>query len=304
MVAEEGWVSVDEALTNLNFADLRCEHDGNVDRHCFEERFDSMDANGDGTISVIEAASVAEERNCFNLTRADIKAGLALASQWFPEDASTWVTNEALLVDLTFHNVVPSEDTPRPHDPLEGVPLPRSLRRPATQPLGQNATAMDTSDAQECFDARKEIFLKVLELFLQILGFDLAPSQNLVDAILQGSSEFAQAVRSIFSYMDAMPAPMDIAQGVWGIFSALFDEGVFLQALRDVVSRMSWWRRAITLIRIAATILLWIASAGAAQILQIVMMGVTIADLTKAFRDEREECSSNSSSSSMVNAAR
>merc|ERR1711920_934350 len=216
-------------------------------------------------------------------------------------DASTWVANEALLVDLTFRNVVPSEDTPKPHDPLEGVPLPRSLRRPATQPSGQNVTAMG---AQECMDARIEVFQKVLDLFCQILGFDFAPSQNLVDVILQGTSEFAEAVRSIFSYMDLMPAPMDIAVGAWGLFEALYEEGVFLQALHEVVSRMSWWRRAITLIRIAATILLWIASGGAAQILQIIMMGVTIADLARAFREEREDCSTTTTSTSTMNAAR
>jgi len=80
VVAEEGWVSMDEAWTSLNLADLRCEHDGNIDQRCYRERFDSLDANGDGTISATEAARGAEERNCFNLTRADIKAGLALAS--------------------------------------------------------------------------------------------------------------------------------------------------------------------------------------------------------------------------------
>jgi len=222
----------------------------------------------------------------------------------FPEDASIWVTNEALLVDLTFHNVIPSEDTPKPHDPLEGVLLPRSLRRQAPPPAaGESVTAMVTED---CADARITIFLTVLELFCQILGFDLAPSsglnQNLVDVILRGTGEFAEAVRSIFSYMDLMPSPMDIATGAWGLLMALYEEGFFLQAVREVVSGMGWWRRAITLIRIAATILLWIVSAGVAQILQIAMMAVTIADLTRAFHEEREECSSDSSSASMTNA--
>merc|ERR1711920_388417 len=218
-------------------------------------------------------------------------------------DASTWVANEALLVDLTFRNVVPSEDTPKPYDPLEGVPLPRSLRRPATQPSGQNVTAMDTQ-AKECTDARIEIFMKVLDLFCQILGFNVAPSQNLVDVILRGTSEFAEAVRSTFTYMDLMPAPMDIATGAWGLFMALYEEGIFLEAVHEVVIRMSWWRRAVTLIRIAATIILWIASAGLAQILQIVMMGVSTADLTRAFRVEREDCNRTDSSTSMTNAAR
>merc|ERR1719491_511764 len=184
------------------------------------------------------------------------------------------------------------------------MPLPRSLRRPATQPAGRNVTAMVT---RECADARITIFLTVLELFCQILGFNLVPSsvpslnQNLVDVILRGTGEFAEAVRGIFSYMDLMPAPMDIATGTWGLFMALYEEGFFLQAVFDVVSRMSWWRRVITLIRMAATILLWIASAGVAQILQVAMMAVTITDLTRAFREEREDCSSNSSSTSMTN---
>lgn len=298
MVAGEAWVAMDEAWTNLNLADFRCEHDGNVDRHCYEDRLDRMDINGDGMVSAAEANSVADERNCFNLTRTDIKAGLALASQWFPEDASAWVTNEALLVDLTYRNVIPSEETPKPQDPLAGVPLPRSSRRPAAQPAG-NITAMVT---KECGDARISIFVNVLGLFCQILGFNLAPSQNLVDSLLRGTGEFAEAVRAIFSYMDLMPAPMDIATGAWGLFMALYDEGFVIQAFREVVSGMSWWRRAVTLIRIAATVLLWIASAGVAQILQVAMMAVAIADLTSAFSEEREECSDSSSTS--VDAAR
>merc|ERR1719323_2199647 len=168
---------------------------------------------------------------------------------------------------------------------------------PAAQPAGSVTTAMVT---KECADARISIFVIVLELFCQILGFNLTPSQNLVDSLLRGTGEFAEAVRAIFSYMDLMPAPMDIATGAWGLFMALYDEGLVIQAFQDVVSGMSWWRRAITLIRIAATVLLWIASAGAAQILHIAMMVVTISDLTTAFRQEREVCSDSPSTTQLV----
>jgi len=290
-------MAVDEARANLNLADFGCEVDGNIDMRCYKDRFDRLDVNGDGMVSAAEANSAADERNCFNLTRADIKAGLALASQWFPEDASAWVANEALLVDLTYRNVIPSEDTPRPQDPLAGMPLPRSLRPPVEETAANISTAMVTKD---CADARITIFTTVLELFCQILGFNLKPSQNLVDVLLRGTSEFAEAVRGIFAYMDLMPSPMDIATSAWGLFMALYEEGFVLQAFWDVVRSMSWWRRAVTLIRIAATVLLWIASAGVAQILQIAMMAVSIADLTTAFRQEREVCSDSPSTTQLV----
>lgn len=302
MVVGEDWVAMDTALTSFNLADLGCEREGNIFyRQCYEEKLGSMDRDGDGTIAVAEAVSVAEERNCFNLTRKDIKAGLTLVTQWFPEDSSVMMANEALLVDLTFRNAIPSEDTPLPEDPLEGVPLPRSLQRlPARQPSG-NLTAMIT---QECADSRIGIFLTALELFFQILGFDFVAgpnlNQNLADAIFTGSGEFAMAVREIFTYMDSMPTAMDIATGAWGLFMAMYEEGFVLEGIRYVVSQMGWWRRAITLIRIASTIILWIVSSGAVQILQIALMIVTIDDLRIAFREEREDCDETSNSAAVA----
>lgn len=231
----------------------------------------------------VPPVNIAGERNCYNLTREDIKAGLKKVEEWMPEELSVFAANEELLIDLAFRNVIPSEDTPLP----DGVPRVSSL----AQPRGDVTAQLDP-----CVGALVGVGVDVIGLVFEILGFNYANNGNvtilLADKLILGSGAFATNFRKIIKTLDNLPTLIEVAGGAVELLYGLWDESIVIQAVRYYFAHLNWWRRTVNIIRWVATVLSWLISFPlvAVQILQVFSVAVSIADLVESFKGVAEEC--------------
>ena len=110
------WMS--EVFTDFTLRDLACQGKPSqgFTRECWTSAFDRFDRNSDGIISaedvqVLETLESETTKN--NLTRADLRAGIAIACRWYPEECMQLIVHEPLITALVFDDTDIGELPPR-----------------------------------------------------------------------------------------------------------------------------------------------------------------------------------------------
>jgi hypothetical protein len=217
--------------------------------------------------------------------------GLALAAEWFPQEASRWVANEELLIDYAFENVVPPPGTAEPEDPLAAVP--GRLQQPAARILRNALSRFLEANKNPCLEASAKVGVDVIKLIFAILGVNFdgdVLAEIIVDSI-SASGAVIDAIVAVVEYMDNAPTALEVAYGVAEIFTALYEEGIFSKVLWKAVSDMSWWDISLLVIRVAATVASWFVTQGVATAIQIGLVGIGTIDLVTDIIDASTKCS-------------
>eukprot|EP00913_Durusdinium_trenchii_P010979 g10304.t1 len=139
-----------EVFADASFYQVMSSCDGGsqsrISQDCWNSKFARFDHNGDGVIDAEDLHH--EETNRLgggapphrshapmaNFTRQEVRAGLALAAQWFPEQASRLITHATLITELLLQE-----------DQL-GIDLSKEARQQCSDVKGRALSALGTSE--------------------------------------------------------------------------------------------------------------------------------------------------------------
>ena len=289
------WMS--EAFADFTLDDLGCTHGPpgkeviDFTQECWTEAFAKFDKNGDGIISSDDVVAVGESeaRSQRNLTRANLRAGLALAAQWFPEEAMQLAVHGPLVISLLVHgHKVDSLPPPAPQQfVLPGVDF--SKPKP---PSPVDKLALVDTYGTACVAAVIQVAVGSLGLAFGILGIPL-PNGALVADLIQSKSGILDGIVGIVQKMEDLGDPKKIAMDLKDVVMFLYNKGIFKEALGAALHDMNWWKWATTVAQVGAQVALWfVPGAGqAAFLLQITVAVSHALGLVQGIRELQGACS-------------
>jgi len=286
-----------EALANVNLLDLQVVvgADGRISRKSWDEAFARLDVGGSGSISVKdlcdeETAPPKQPHNLtkvnHNITKAQIKAGVALFASWFPEEAGRLVAHEPIIAALAFNGTLPPAGTPAPSDPLKGLVRSRKeLRRRQAALMALNTT----THSVECVGAIVQVVGSVIGLLFSLIGLE-APSGSLLSDLVVGNSIVLDQVITIAQALNKAQEPFDAAYAVKDMFMVLYEEGIFSEAIQMSLAQLSWWEYSIMGVQVAAIVAAWLGTGGVAFVANIALVVFDVKELFEGALQIRDEC--------------
>ncbi|CAK9002004.1 unnamed protein product [Durusdinium trenchii] len=179
------WMS--EVFTDFTLRDLACQGKPSegFTRECWGSSFDRFDRNGDGIISAEDVQVLESETTKNNLTHADVRAGIAVACQWYPEEAMQFIVHEPLITSLVFDDTGIDQLPPPPPPPFT-MPsqVTQALQVLPASPV--NGTSLMLIEAEDCVGAVVKVTVTSLGLGFGILGVP-APDPQLVAALIHSN---------------------------------------------------------------------------------------------------------------------
>lgn len=278
-----------DALANVNLLDLEvAAKGGSITQNSWNRAFKGLDSDGDGVVSMgdlltREGAHARGEDNLarrFNLTKKDIRAGIALACTWFPEEAGRMVTNEALLTELIFNGTKMPADASVPENPLSGLVV-KKIPKPA---LTQVSTLSDT-----CVLAVIQLTVGVFNLLFGMLGLE-GPSGSTVSGLIGANAGLLNSLMIMGQKLAEAKEPFKAAYVVKDIFQVLYDEGIFSQALQATLDQLDWWDYTMMTIEVAAILTAWLGTGGAAFVAQLALLVMGAVDLWDGVSALQKSC--------------
>ncbi|CAK9087555.1 unnamed protein product [Durusdinium trenchii] len=316
-----------EVFADASFYQVMSSCDGGsqsrISQDCWNSKFARFDHNGDGVIDAEDLHH--EETNRLgggapphrshapmaNFTRQEVRAGLALAAQWFPEQASRLITHATLITELLLQEDqlgIDLSKVPEPPDPLPKLKgyFAKDVKGRALSALGTSehatttATAKSTTSAaptaapnttapsSACEMAVFKVGTSSANLILGILGVS-TPSHQLMEDLLEKHTVVIQRIISVVQEKEVQDNA-GVALKVWQIFDILHEEQIFRKILEEDLKDMSWWQAALVIARVGATVASWYASGTALLLLQIGLAVPSAVDLVEGLKDVHGEC--------------
>jgi len=285
-----------------------------ISRECWASKFASFDRNSDGIISAEDLQSDAKQwRAVQNFTRQEVRAGLALAAEWFPHEASRLIMHAPFITELILQNDLDNPELDKVPAPQDHLPkLKHALITPIPLTGGDNSTmAGDNSTVggdnstmgddhstlipAECVGGVVKVAVSSLSLMFGILHLATPSETFIADLIQKSKSAVVERILSILHDGNSDSSVRienieNIALKVWRVFDILHEEGLFSQILEYTLKNLSWWKASLVIVRAAATLASWYASGTVLLLLQIGLAVPNAADLISGLKEVHAEC--------------
>eukprot|EP00434_Breviolum_minutum_P021078 symbB.v1.2.018597.t2/scaffold1489.1/size143467/5 len=258
-----------------------------LSKECWSNAFSTLDRDGDGVITANDLNGQSRSKGAMlqNFTRQELRAGVALAAQWFPEQASRLIIHASLIMELVMQNDFNDADldkVPTPPDPLS--------KMKKTVPFGSTSDGSDSNATvvAECFEGVFKVALNSVTLMFGILGVT-TPSESFVSELVQAKSALIHRIVSVLQdgHADSDAA---IALKVWQVFDILHEEGIFSAILEHTLQNLSWWKASAIIVRVAATVAAWYASGTTLLLLQLGLAVPNAAELIEGLKEVHDDC--------------
>lgn len=278
-----------------------------ISRECWASKFAIFDRNSDGIVSAEDLQSDAKQwRAVQNFTRQEVRAGLALAAEWFPHEASRLIMHAPFITELILQNDLDNPEldkVPAPQDHLPKLkhalktPIPLAADDNSTM-AGDNSTRGDDHTAlipPECVGGVVKVAVSSLSLMFGILHLATPSETFIADLIQKSKSAVVERILSILHDGNSDSSVRienieNIALKVWRVFDILHEEGLFSQILEYTLKNLSWWKASLVIVRAAATVASWYASGTVLLLLQIGLAVPNAADLISGLKEVHAEC--------------
>lgn len=288
------WQWTQEAFADLSFEDIGCTGKGGQDisQQCWAHAFAKLDRNNDGKLSAEDLHYKEDEErgSAKNLTRKDIRRGLALLSQWYPAEAPRLLMNEPLILSAAYRGEVPPQDAGDPEDPVAAVPE-RAPKANLLQEIARrgNATAVRELRGDACVDGVGQTVVASFGIAFSILGIELPAGSLIADAVTT-NIKLVDGIIAIVKAMDSFQNAGGVALGVAQILQQLYSEGVFSAVVTKALDKLSWWEWAVVSAQVAGTVALWFTTGMASLVLQVAMVVLDAVELIQGMLAVQEHC--------------
>jgi len=302
--AKSDWSWVHEPFADFTLEDIPCSKaEEGISKSCWDSEFSKL-AGADQKISPSSLHSLQDEqRNPKNLTRADLRTGLALLVQLYPGEASRIMSVYNMILTSAFRNEFPPDDLPEPTDPLSNITIPKAggdmmqvafveERRQlmgGRQLMRGNASAVIELYGMACVNAIVQVAIACLNIGFSILSIELPAGDMIADGI-KANHVVVESIINYVRFWDDLSDPAAIAYDVQGVLRTLWDQNIFTTAINEAVKQYEWWRWAIMASQILGTVASWFATGGANLALSIVMLVLDAWDLTDGIISASKEC--------------
>ncbi|CAK9002002.1 unnamed protein product [Durusdinium trenchii] len=287
------WMS--EVFTDFTLRDLACQGKPSegFTRECWGSSFDRFDRNGDGIISAEDVQVLESETTKKNLTRADVRAGIAVACQWYPEEAMKLIVHEPLITALVFDDTGIDQLPPPPPPPFvlpsQGTRVLQVL--PASPVNDTSLMLIEAEDSEKCVQGAVQVSVGCLGLAFGILGLEL-PSGAIVADMVTTNQRALNAILDIVRNLNGLDDMTKNAMSVKDILAVLYNEGILSDLVKESLKDMNWWQWSKTVAQISMTVALWfVPGAGQAGfVLQVSLALMDAWDVIEGLRDVKNYC--------------
>ena len=184
-------------------------------RECWASAFDRFDRNSDGIISAEDVRVLESATTKKNLTCPDLRAGIAIACHWYPEECMQLIVHEPLITPLVFDDADIGElPPPAPASPVNGTSL-----------------MLIETENPALVGASVQVAVGCMGLAFGMLGIE-TPSGALVADLVQTNSRAVSLILDIVRKMDNFDDMTKMALDVNDILEVLYDEGILSAALQ------------------------------------------------------------------------
>uniref|UniRef100_A0A7S1PNH7 EF-hand domain-containing protein n=1 Tax=Alexandrium catenella TaxID=2925 RepID=A0A7S1PNH7_ALECA len=276
-------VTAKEALADTNLLGLGVEVDhGQITQDAWMRAFRRLDVNSLGSIKVkdlvkSESEIPKEPRNLtsrnWNLTRAQIKRGMALCVSMFPKHAWRLIAHEAAVAEFAVKGELPPDDMPDPEDPLAGLEVPSvaEIAQRNVNALQRSSMALSLPvPSAACMTYLIKTIVAVLEFLVGLAGLK-APDGTLVASMATKNIAFLADVSHYCAIITAAKKPYNMAFAIKGIFMSMYAGGIFQAAVEKTFDGMSWWKAAVMMTQVATIVSTWFATGSSMFITQIIL---------------------------------
>lgn len=276
------------ADTSLLTLEMKVDGNGNITRDAWMQAFSRLDKDAVGSIGVGELSALEtlvrakpgnSELRRWNLTRAQYRAGMALAATWFPDYAGRLIAHETVIIELAYTGLQMPPDTPEPEDPLEGIVV---TSREVVAPARMDLLDLNSTFSNACINNIVRTTSGTISLLFGLLGLR-NPSGNLVANQLSKHSWVFSSIANYANVIAAAKAALDpyrAAVAMKDIFLALHSSGVFQAALQKAFNRLSWWDALSTVVQVGAIVAAWLGSGAVAFVAQVVLLVLDAVKIT------------------------
>lgn len=303
-----GSLGAREVFADASLYQVMSSCDGHgISRECWASKFAIFDRNSDGIVSAEDLQSDAKQwRAVQNFTRQEVRAGLALAAEWFPHEASRLIMHAPFITELILQNDLDNPELDKVPAPQDHLPkLKHALKTPIplagddnSTMAGDNSTPGDDHTAlipPECVGGVVKVAVSSLSLMFGILHLATPSETFIADLIQKSKSAVVERIVSILHDGNSDSSVRienieNIALKVWRVFDILHEEGLFSQILEYTLKNLSWWKASLVIVRAAATVASWYASGTVLLLLQIGLAVPNAADLISGLKEVHAEC--------------